>query len=53
VRGAYVFIAGRRQKELEEAVASIGSNVAGVQGDIANMADLDRLYESRQSEGPN
>src|SRR3979490_1655999 len=44
--GAYVFITGRRQKELEEAAASIGGNVTGVQGDITNLADLDRLYES-------
>jgi NAD(P)-dependent dehydrogenase (short-subunit alcohol dehydrogenase family) len=34
--GAYVFITGRRQKELDEAVKAIGSNVTGVQGDIAN-----------------
>ena len=44
--GAYVFITGRRQKELDEAVKSIGSNVSGIQGDVANMADLDRLYET-------
>src|ERR1700680_1099389 len=43
--GAYVFITGRRQKELDEAVKAIGANVAGVQGDIAQLADLDRLYE--------
>jgi NAD(P)-dependent dehydrogenase (short-subunit alcohol dehydrogenase family) len=43
--GAYVFIVGRRQMELEEAEASIGGNVTGVQGDVANLADLDRLYE--------
>src|SRR5258708_1838746 len=49
--GAYVFITGRRQKELEEAVASIGSNVTGVQGDVANLADLDRLYESVKAKG--
>src|ERR1700747_137503 len=42
--GAYVFITGRRQKELDEAVEAIGSNVSGVQGDIAQLADLDRLY---------
>ena len=42
--GAYVFITGRRQKELDEAVKAIGSNVAGVQGDISRLADLDRLY---------
>ena len=44
--GAYVFITGRRQKELDEAVKAIGSNVSGVQGDIAKLADLDRLYET-------
>jgi NAD(P)-dependent dehydrogenase (short-subunit alcohol dehydrogenase family) len=43
--GAYVFITGRRQKELDEAVEAIGSNVTGVQGDIAKLTDLDRLYE--------
>jgi NAD(P)-dependent dehydrogenase (short-subunit alcohol dehydrogenase family) len=43
--GAYVFITGRRQKELDAAVKAIGSNVTGVQGDIAKPADLDHLYE--------
>jgi NAD(P)-dependent dehydrogenase (short-subunit alcohol dehydrogenase family) len=44
--GAYVFITGRRQKELDEAVKAIGSNATGVQGDVAKLADLDRLYET-------
>ena len=44
--GAYVFITGRRQKELDEAVKAIGSNVTGVQGDVTKQADLDRLYET-------
>src|SRR5216684_361620 len=44
--GAYVFITGRRQKELDEAVKAIGSSVSGVQGDVAKLADLDRLYET-------
>jgi NAD(P)-dependent dehydrogenase (short-subunit alcohol dehydrogenase family) len=44
--GAYVFITGRRQKELDEAVTAIGNNVMGVQGDVAKMADLDRLYDT-------
>ena len=44
--GAYVFITGRRQKELDEAVKAIGANVSGVQGDVAQLADLDRLYET-------
>src|ERR1700685_3849528 len=44
--GAYVFITGRRQKELDEAVQAIGANVTGVQGDIAKLTDLNRLYET-------
>jgi NAD(P)-dependent dehydrogenase (short-subunit alcohol dehydrogenase family) len=44
--GAYVFITGRRQKELDEAVTAVGSNVTGVQGDVAKLPDLDRLYEA-------
>ena len=40
------FITGRRPKELDEAVKAIGSNVSGVQGDVAQLADLDRLYET-------
>src|SRR5271163_3140794 len=43
--GAYVFITGRRQKELDAAVKEIGGNVTGVQGDVSRLADLDRLYE--------
>ena len=42
--GAYVFITGRRQGELDSAVRQIGKNVTGVQGDVSNLADLDRLY---------
>jgi NAD(P)-dependent dehydrogenase (short-subunit alcohol dehydrogenase family) len=42
--GAYVFITGRRQAELDKAVKLIGKNVTGVQGDVSNLADLDRLY---------
>jgi NAD(P)-dependent dehydrogenase (short-subunit alcohol dehydrogenase family) len=44
--GAYVFITGRRQKELDEAVTAIGSNATGAQGDVAKLADLDRLYQT-------
>jgi NAD(P)-dependent dehydrogenase (short-subunit alcohol dehydrogenase family) len=44
--GAYVFITGRRQKKLDEAVELIGRNVTAVQGDSASLADLDRLYET-------
>jgi NAD(P)-dependent dehydrogenase (short-subunit alcohol dehydrogenase family) len=44
--GAYVFITGRRQEELDAAVKEIGKNITGVQGDVAKLADLDRLYDS-------
>src|ERR1700730_151803 len=49
--GAYVFITGRRQKELDEAVQAIGINVTGIQGDVAKLADLDRLYEAVKKNG--
>jgi NAD(P)-dependent dehydrogenase (short-subunit alcohol dehydrogenase family) len=49
--GAYVFITGRRQKELEEATKVIGRNIAGVQGDVAKLHDLDRLYETVKAKG--
>jgi NAD(P)-dependent dehydrogenase (short-subunit alcohol dehydrogenase family) len=42
--GAYVFITGRRQEALDEAVGQIGRNVTGVRGDAANLDDLDRLF---------
>jgi len=42
--GAYVFITGRRQEQLDQAVKEIGKNVTGVQGDVSHLADLDRLY---------
>ncbi len=43
--GAYVYITGRRQSELDKAKAVIGRNVTTVKGDVANLADLDRLYQ--------
>jgi NAD(P)-dependent dehydrogenase (short-subunit alcohol dehydrogenase family) len=49
-QGAYVFITGRRKEKLDEAVKLIGKNVTGVQGDAANLADLDRLYETVKRE---
>jgi len=51
--GAYVFISGRRQSELDAAVKQIGkNNVTGVQGDVSNLADLDRLYDTvKQQKG--
>jgi len=42
--GAYVFITGRRQNELDAAVKQIGRNITGVQGDVAKLADIDKLY---------
>jgi NAD(P)-dependent dehydrogenase (short-subunit alcohol dehydrogenase family) len=48
--GAYVFITGRRQSELDSAKAQIGKNVSTVQGDVANLADLDRLYATVKAE---
>jgi NAD(P)-dependent dehydrogenase (short-subunit alcohol dehydrogenase family) len=47
--GAYVFITGRRQEKLDEAEKAIGRNVTGVRADSANLADLDRLYETVKS----
>jgi len=44
--GAYVFITGRRQETIDEAVKLIGRNVTGVRGDAANLDDLDRLFET-------
>jgi NAD(P)-dependent dehydrogenase (short-subunit alcohol dehydrogenase family) len=48
--GAYVFITGRRRKQLDDAVKAIGRNVTGVQGDAGSLADLDRLYETVRKE---
>jgi NAD(P)-dependent dehydrogenase (short-subunit alcohol dehydrogenase family) len=48
--GAYVFITGRRQDALDEAVKLIGQNVTGVQGDAANLDDLDRLFDTVKRE---
>ncbi|MCX2781233.1 SDR family oxidoreductase [Microbulbifer thermotolerans] len=45
-QGATVFIIGRRQAELEEAVALAGPGTIGIRGDISKMEDLDRIYES-------
>jgi NAD(P)-dependent dehydrogenase (short-subunit alcohol dehydrogenase family) len=42
--GARVFMSGRRQKELDAAVAEVGANAQGIQGDVSRLADLDRLF---------
>jgi NAD(P)-dependent dehydrogenase (short-subunit alcohol dehydrogenase family) len=48
--GAYVFITGRRQTELDSAVREIGENARGVQGDVTNLEDLDRLFATIKDE---
>lgn len=48
--GAHVFITGRRQSELDAAVKLIGENVTGIQGDVSNLEDLDRLYATVKQE---
>jgi NAD(P)-dependent dehydrogenase (short-subunit alcohol dehydrogenase family) len=48
--GAHVFISGRRQEALDDAVEQIGRNVTGVQGDAADLADLDRLFDTVKRE---
>ncbi len=48
--GAYVFVTGRSQERLDNAVKKIGKNVTGVQGDAGSLADLDRLFETVKKE---
>jgi NAD(P)-dependent dehydrogenase (short-subunit alcohol dehydrogenase family) len=48
--GARVFMTGRRKEQLDAAVREVGGNARGVQGDIANLGDLDRLYEIVKAE---
>jgi NAD(P)-dependent dehydrogenase (short-subunit alcohol dehydrogenase family) len=43
--GAFVYITGRRQEALDSAIETIGSNAAGIRGDIAILSDLDRVFE--------
>ena len=47
--GAYVFITGRRQSEVDTAVKQNGNNITGIQGDVSNLADLDRLVSNSRS----
>ena len=50
--GAYVFITGRRQTELDAAAKELGGNATAVRGDVANLADLDRLFDTiKQQKG--
>ena len=48
--GAYVFVTGRREKELEAAVKEIGRNVTGIRADVSNSQDLDRLFSQIKNE---
>jgi NAD(P)-dependent dehydrogenase (short-subunit alcohol dehydrogenase family) len=48
--GSYVFITGRREAELAAAIKEIGRNVVGVQGDVSNLDDLDRLFAQIKKE---
>ncbi|GAB2860022.1 SDR family oxidoreductase [Actinoallomurus bryophytorum] len=49
--GAHVFVTGRRKAELDAAVKKIGANATGVQGDVSDLADLDRLYDAVRQQG--
>ncbi|SER19250.1 SDR family NAD(P)-dependent oxidoreductase [Sphingobium sp. YR768] len=48
--GASVFVTGRRQEALDAAVKAIGGRITGVRGDMANLADIDRLYDAVQQQ---
>lgn len=48
--GAYIFITGRREAELQTAKKEIGKNVSTIQGDVGNLQDLDRLFEQIKKE---
>ena len=48
--GAYVFITGRREPELQAAANEIGKNVTAIRNDVSNLADLDRLFEQIKQE---
>ena len=48
--GAYVFITGRRQEQLDKAVKEVGRNVTGVRADSSSLADLDRVFDTVKKE---
>ncbi|MGE8448716.1 MAG: SDR family oxidoreductase [Comamonas sp.] len=50
--GAYVFVTGRRQEELDKAVKAIGPRATGVRADMSKLADIDRLYDTVQQSHP-
>lgn len=49
-RGATVYITGRREKELDEAVREIGPSATGIQGDVSRLQDIDRIYRTIQEQ---
>ena len=51
-KGAHVVIMGRRKKELEEAAQQIGQDVIPIKGDLSDLADIDRLYETIKPNNP-
>jgi len=50
-RGAMVYITGRRQKELDEAVREIGPSATGIQGDVSRLGDIDKVYQTIREKG--
>ncbi|MGL9623456.1 SDR family oxidoreductase [Bradyrhizobium sp. U531] len=48
--GAFVYIFGRRQEQLDAAVAKLGSQARAIKGSVTDLADLDRLYETVRTE---
>ena len=50
--GAYVFVTGRRQEELDKAVKAIGPRATGVRADMSKLSDIDRLYDAVQQSHP-
>jgi NAD(P)-dependent dehydrogenase (short-subunit alcohol dehydrogenase family) len=51
-RGAIVYITGRRQKELDDAVREIGQSATGIQGDVSRLGDIDKVYQTiREQKG--
>ncbi|MGD0942149.1 MAG: SDR family oxidoreductase [Terracidiphilus sp.] len=49
-QGAYVYITGRRQTELDKALKAIGSNVTGIRADSSSLSDLDKVYDQIKQE---
>jgi NAD(P)-dependent dehydrogenase (short-subunit alcohol dehydrogenase family) len=43
--GAYVFISGLYQKEVDKTISEIGKNISGIQSDVSKLADIDKMYD--------